>query len=526
MREDYSYIEIQFERNYKKLLEAVKPVDAVVRSEKTKRFKRINPISEFFDRPAVQAVAAALALVFTVGGVYAFIFYFSGKNLGGNPPDTETTEETNTETAPQETDTISEMSGSEDELYDTSVIETDDPFVYTTDEITIYPETTVPETTTAETTAAETTTAETTAAETDESSITGSVITDTTEEITSDSIPEDTVTTADTEPVQDDIMNYLHFEIIDPTENQYEVFGTEKYALLNGIDECSFKTVVIPDNYEGYPVKEILSTPDGFSKIKNLTSISLPDSIIRMEVGMFIGCDRLTDVKLPANLREIPESTFWCCKSLKNVVFPDKLTKIGNKAFYECKSLKFDVFPSSLKFIGLEAFVQCTKLTKLHFNDGLEYIGNGAFYGCQSVKEIEIPRSVIGYGSESFAYTSIKSITVPPYQNYYDKIGAIHSGYRMFLGCTILEDITLEEGIKVINVEMFCGCTNLKKLALPQSVESIEVRAFADSAIESLYIGKNVSDIDPKAFDNFAGQVTIDPDNPYYTYENGILMHK
>ena len=345
-----------------------------------------------------------------------------------------------------------------------------------------------------------------------------------------ESVPE---TDPVTEPVQDDISNYLHYEIIDPSEDESGLtkaqFGEGKFAMLYDIDECRFdNTVIMPDTYMGYPVKMINENAGQhlFSKIKGLKYLNMPDTVVWMNIGLFIGCDDLIEVKLPKNLKEIPQSTFWCCSDLKTVIMPEGLEKIDNEAFYECKSLTLDSFPSSLKVIGSKAFEYCTKLTKLDLNDGLEYIGNEAFSGCSNVREIVIPDSVTSYGSECFANTSVNQITVPAYNDYYEPLGMTSAGNRMFLYCSVLKDVTLEEGTKVIGYEMFKHCVNLKTLTLPQSIEKIGAYAFSESAIESLYIGKNVSEIDEKAFDGFSGTVTIDPENKYYEYKDGMIINK
>ena len=96
---DYTGIENILQNRYNGLLCAVKTPDTTKRPKTENSGNKRNNIKDFFNSTGVQAAAAVLALVFTVGGVYGFIFYFGGKNINNNPPAADT-EITDTERSP------------------------------------------------------------------------------------------------------------------------------------------------------------------------------------------------------------------------------------------------------------------------------------------------------------------------------------------------------------------------------------------------------------------------------------------
>ena len=110
---DYSAIEQRLQRNYDGLVSAVKEPAYKIDTNAKIKPKR-QSVSDFFQRPGMQAVAAALAVVFTVGGFYAFIFFFGGRNTGKNPdPLTSDTVTDQTETAQTDNEVADDTTGAE-----------------------------------------------------------------------------------------------------------------------------------------------------------------------------------------------------------------------------------------------------------------------------------------------------------------------------------------------------------------------------------------------------------------------------
>lgn len=137
---------------------------------------------------------------------------------------------------------------------------------------------------------------------------------------------------------------------------------------------------------------------------------------------------------------------------------------------------------------------------------------------------------------------NVKSITLPS--------TTVNIHWGAFSGLSV-EEINLNEGLKVIGENAFGGCTELKSIVLPQSLESIGKGAFElCSKLKSINIPEKVIVIPDWLFNScdfesfqipahirafgdnvFSGnknfrEITVADDNPYYCDVQGVLMNK
>ena len=109
-------------------------------------------------------------------------------------------------------------------------------------------------------------------------------------------------------------------------------------------------------------------------------------------------------------------------------------------------------------------------------------------------------------------------LTVP--SSYYlnnELIEITKLGYASFIECANLEEVTLEEGIKVIDEAAF-QWLNIKKVNLPNSIEIISNYAFTNcSSLTNINIPSNIISVEPSAFEN---STNIE----YYTSDNGKYL--
>lgn len=89
----------------------------------------------------------------------------------------------------------------------------------------------------------------------------------------------------------------------------------------------------------------------------------------------------------------------------------------------------------------------------------------------------------------AFSYNTILSKVVIP-----ENIQSI--GQQAFYNCENLTEINIPEGITEIKYQTFYGCKNLENIMLPDSLTSIGYGAFDLTAIKSLTIPANVSNLD------------------------------
>ncbi|MBO7199962.1 MAG: leucine-rich repeat protein [Bacteroidales bacterium] len=91
-----------------------------------------------------------------------------------------------------------------------------------------------------------------------------------------------------------------------------------------------------------YTVKEKtrLIADRAFDYCKELTSISIPNSVAHIGFGAFSDCSALTSIVIPHSVRIIENITFYKCKSLTSIVISSSITNIVNCAFDGCNNIK------------------------------------------------------------------------------------------------------------------------------------------------------------------------------------------
>ena len=107
----------------------------------------------------------------------------------------------------------------------------------------------------------------------------------------------------------------------------------------------------------------------------------------------FFGCASITSVVLPNTIVRIDACAFERCKGLTNVVWPNSIKHIGQYAFDDCTSLEGDlVIPNSVLEIADVAFYGCSSITRLFLGENLRVMSSHAFTHCESLKEIHVNR--------------------------------------------------------------------------------------------------------------------------------------
>ena len=151
-----------------------------------------------------------------------------------------------------------------------------------------------------------------------------------------------------------------------------------------------------------------------FSKCANLSSITIPNSVTRIEKLAFAGCKNLISVTIPNSVTSIGDYAFADCYSLTAIIIPNSVKRIEDFAFSYCTNLTSITIPNSVTSIGEKAFSSCKALTSITIPNSVMSIGERAFAWCESLTSISIPNSVTSIGWEAFnGCSSLEFIKIP-----------------------------------------------------------------------------------------------------------------
>lgn len=265
-------------------------------------------------------------------------------------------------------------------------------------------------------------------------------------------------------------------------------------------------------SYKGKAYRITRFFPKAFNSCSNLTGITIPEGITRVEYGAFSYCSNLTNIRVaqgnkkytsvdgvlftidmssivayPAGKKEetytIPNTVtnigggaFHSCSSLTNITIPNTVTNIGERAFTRCKSLTKIVIPKGVTTIERETFLNCSSLTNIAVPDTVTDIDGGAFSGCKSLTKVVIPQGVTTIDWEAFySCSSLTSITIPE--------GVTTIDWGTFYGCSSLTSVTIPEGVNRIEERAFQECKNLKNVYFKGPPAENFIRAFYGNTI-------------------------------------------
>ncbi len=226
----------------------------------------------------------------------------------------------------------------------------------------------------------------------------------------------------------------------------------------------------------------VIIEPGAFYGCDKITEIILPDSMTEIDGETFEAFTGLEKIAIPASVKSIGSSAFVGCSSLVEVVLNEGLETIGSSAFAETAIASITI-PASVKSIGSNAFEDCSSLVEVVLAEGLETIGNYAFRR-SVVKNIVIPSSVVSIGTNVFESAGLLSVDI--------RCAAATFGTKIFYNCSLLESVTLAEGITSIGNYMFSGCAALKAIQLPKDLAWIGEYAFQNSGLIEIEIPSNV----------------------------------
>lgn len=274
----------------------------------------------------------------------------------------------------------------------------------------------------------------------------------------------------------------------------YSISSDKTYFDVTGIGNCKDIEIIIPDTYQGKPVKGI--DQNAFYNCRTITKIKVPDSVTNIGKQAFWGCKSLTDVFIPYSVITIGDFAFVDCNSLTGIWVDENNPNYRNDEYgvlFNKTSTKLIwapdritgkyCIPNTVKDIGHTAFSDCISLTAVEFPENMVTIDCGAFSGCNSLVEITIPIGICVLSRQLFfGCENLTKVVLP------DSVTIIE--HEVFRGCQKLTEITIPNSVTSIGHSAFHQCKNLTKITIPDSVTSIGNSAISNcSSLTDVYYG-------------------------------------
>lgn len=303
------------------------------------------------------------------------------------------------------------------------------------------------------------------------------------------------------------ILSILSLIIFSLTACADQAYGNIRYYIKNGeVTICGHShsiagEIVIPDKINGYPVTTI--GVNAFSDCSNITSVSIPSSVTKIEACAFQSCTELCSIIIPGSVTYIGTQAFNSCARLSSVVLPFGITHIDDGAFRYCENMTTVTISNSVHCIGNSAFSFCKNLISVVIQPGCTAsIGEDAFSYCENLSSIILADSITSIGRNAFSHTAYHLDD----SNYEDGVLYIGNHLIDISSSFSTGDYIVKSGTTCIADCAFFTCHNLTSVQLPQSVTHVGYRAFAGCL--------NLSSF------------SVSKDNPNLTSVDGILFDK
>ena len=270
------------------------------------------------------------------------------------------------------------------------------------------------------------------------------------------------------------------------------------YYKITKIGSCADTEVIIPDVYEGLPVKHI-----GYNVFvrSQITSIVIPDSIELIDAFAFNICSNLTELNIPASVISIDEEAIVSCSALERINVAEAnpvyksidgvvYTKDGKTLVKYPMGKKDEVFsiPAGVMKIERYAFANTVNLKKVILPEGMTKVDAFAFNACASVEEIVLPSTIQEVLGLAFSYcTSLKTINLP------EGLHTIHSS--AFAHCSSLQEVHLPSTLLALGGSVFSN-SGMKTFIMPNSVVEMGSNSFSNCPLTTVVIGTGIKYID------------------------------
>ena len=369
------------------------------------------------------------------------------------------------------------------------------------------------------------------------------------------------------------IDNDVTVEVLSPFTYTDNGDGTCTITGYNG----SAVHVDVPDELDGLKVTTIGEF--GFD-MAQISSITLPEGLERIEELAFCFCENLTSIHLPASVNYVDSRAFSPYSAITQITveeanqtytdvdgvlftkdmntlvrypaartdtsytMPDGVTTLGRTSMHLSYSLEEIILPETIETIDVCAMSYCVSLRTINLPEGISYIsewaldnvGNvtamvkGGSYAHQWCVDNDVAYNAIypftyndnGDGTATITgYTGTSAaVTIPASIN---GLNVTAIGDSAFENNTTITNVIIPEGVTSIGQYAFWQCRSLQSVSLPETLTTIEDYAFSFcSNLTELRIPAAATSIG-SAFYGMPTIITVDSANTAYKTVDDVL---
>ena len=225
-------------------------------------------------------------------------------------------------------------------------------------------------------------------------------------------------------------------------------------------------SMILKESYkvsEIYIPESVISIANRAFRYTGLQSITVAENnpvyhsagncLIESATGILMqGCDTSV-IPIDGSIKEIAAAAFAEC-GISSVLIPNSVIRIGAAAFEFCFDLTEITIPSSVTSINISTFSDCRRMTSITIPDSITSIGESAFYNCERLTNITIPNSVTSIGRSAFKGCSrLENISIPFVGNTFDGTVNTHFGYIFGSGSYTHSDASsVPKSLKTVTV--------------------------------------------------------------------------
>ena len=301
-------------------------------------------------------------------------------------------------------------------------------------------------------------------------------------------------------------------------------------------------TVVDPNNQYTFNVTAIANN----STVPNATSVTMPNTIVRIEANAFKD-GNITSITIPQSVKEIQSGAFGQMSHLTaiNVDAANPNFRSDNGVLIEKKDSKEWVaayplarpdaeytVPEGVYGVYTNAFQRASYLTKITLPASLKESPSTAdfngYTSAQNLREIAVAAGNTAFKSVDGVLLSADGKKLIAYPNGKAGSPSTNPAYQGVTGQPNASVYKIPDGVESIEQAAFAQVNGLTAIEL-NGVKKLAKGAF-DKAVKlrNVLLGPSVDTIEDGAFggNNDLAAFDVDPANPNYTADNGVIYTK